>query len=283
MFVYVILHFRTLDITKMCVEHLLSTIPDSKIVIVDNGSGDGSGQELQRTYAHCGNISIILSPDNVGFAKGNNIGYKYAVDTYNPDYVVVMNNDVLIDQNIEPLIDSYMTQNGIDVCGPDILTPDGDHQNPLLRKPFSTPRLIKQIIIDYVRLTCLRLKIFHNRILGTYKNVVKKYHNANSTASNVSNCILHGSCLIYGRNYLSKSPYAFVPVTFLYGEEMILFDYIQRLGLSSGVCGSAQVMHLGGKSTDTGGNLRERQIRKMECVIDSMYQQIKLRIGKATC
>lgn len=281
MLVYSILHYNTPDITINCVKNIRQIAPDSPIVIVDNGSPDKSGHQLERIYANEQGIDIILTGENLGFARGNNVGYQYAIEKYNPDYIAVINNDVMISQpDFEQEITQYMSGKAIDVAGPDIITPEGNHQNPLLDRPFGTMRIIKQIIIDTARLWCLRLNIMTNRILGRYQKVSKQYHTKPKDISNISNCVLHGACIIYGRNYLSKSPYAFIPETFLYGEEMLLHDHISRLGLTTGICPSAQVLHLGGKSTDTSHNLRQRQIFKMKCVISSMCKVVKARISQ---
>ncbi|MBO4772168.1 MAG: glycosyltransferase, partial [Bacteroidales bacterium] len=141
---FVILHYRTLDVTLSCLETLLESSPDSPIVVVDNGSGDGSGEEVRSRYAGSKNVTVIVNDQNLGFAKGNNVGYKYVKEHFDADCVVVMNNDVLISQKgFAEILSSYMTENNLEVCGPDIITPEGRHQNPLLRRQFSTFRIFK--------------------------------------------------------------------------------------------------------------------------------------------
>ncbi len=279
MFVYVILHYRTLQLTIDCVGSLRSNFPASHIVVVDNGSGDGSGDALVSMYQHCDMVDVLVSGNNLGFASGNNLGYEFAVRNYSPDFVVVMNNDVLIsDTAFEGSISSYMQNQNVDVCGPDILTPDGDHQNPLMLRPFGSFRIIKQMVIDALRLLCLRLGLMQERILGTYGSISAQYHKQHAEISAVGNCIVHGACVVFSRRYSSNVPHAFVPVTFLYGEEMILYDFCKRRGYSTGVCPSARVLHLGGKSTMASASQKERQIFKIRQTLRSMYQLIKLRL-----
>jgi len=279
MFVYIVLHYRTLQLTIDCVCSLRSNFPDSHIVIVDNGSGDGSGDTLVSMYQQCDMVDVVLSKENLGFARGNNLGFDFAVRTYHPDYAVVMNNDVMISQpDFENTISSYMTENKIDVCGPDILTPDGDHQNPLMLKPFGSFRIIKQMLIDMLRLLALRLGVMESRILGTYNNVSQSYHKQTVEVSDVRDCIVHGACVVFSRKYSDKVPYAFVPVTFLYGEEMILFDFCRRRAFGTGVCSGARVLHLGGKSTMADASQKDRQIFKIRQTLRSMFQLLRLRL-----
>lgn len=65
-----------------------------KILIVDNGSTDGSLEKLKGIK----DISLISNECNLGFAGGNNIGIKYALQN-GADYVVIINNDVILEKN----------------------------------------------------------------------------------------------------------------------------------------------------------------------------------------
>lgn len=278
---FVILHYRTFEITVSCLEQLFKVAPDSPIVVVDNGSGDGSGEALREKFG--GRVAVLINEDNLGFARGNNTGYKYVKEHYKADCVVVMNNDVIITQpDFTTVLASYMKENDLDVCGPDIVTPDDKHQNPMFRKPFSTFRILKQMAIDIVRIAMLKLHLFERRILSTYTTVSNSFQKQDvADLSNITDCILHGSCIAYSSNYLSKEDFAFVPVTFLYGEEMILFDYCQRKKYRTGVCISAQVTHLGGRTIMNGSVPREKQIFKAKQTVKSLWQLVKLRLFKS--
>lgn len=275
---FVILHHKTLDVSLSCLDNLLKVAPDSPIVVVDNGSNDGSGEELRRRFADYKNVVIIINDQNLGFAKGNNVGYKYVKDNFDVDCVVVMNNDVIITQpNFAEIIASYMLENHLYVCGPDIITPEGRHQNPLQRVPFSTFRIIKWMLMDCIRLIMLKLHLFEKKILATYTSVSNSYQRQDIDLNGITDCVLHGSCVAYSSDYLSKEDFAFVPVTFLYAEEMILADYCKRKNYRTGVCPTATITHLGGKTIMNGALPREKQIFKTRQVVRSLWQMLKLR------
>jgi len=40
---------------------------------------------------------IIKNEKNYGFAEGNNIGIRYAMKAFNPEYVLLLNNDTVVD------------------------------------------------------------------------------------------------------------------------------------------------------------------------------------------
>ena len=276
---FVILHHRTLDVSLSCLDNLLKVAPDSPIVVVDNGSGDGSGEELRHRFADYKNVVVIINDQNLGFAKGNNIGYKYVKDNFDVDCVVVMNNDVIITQpDFADIIANYMKDQHLDVCGPDVITPEGRHQNPLQREPFSTFRILKWMLMDWIRLIMLKLHLFERKILATYTSVSNSYQRQDIDLNGITDCVLHGSCVAYSSDYLSKEDFAFVPVTFLYAEEMILADYCKRKNYRSGVCPTAMVTHLGGKTIMNGALPREKQIFKTRQVVRSLSKLLKIRL-----
>ena len=70
--------------------HAQSRAPD-EIIVVDNASADGSVEFIQRRFP---GVRLLLNRDNVGFARGNNLGARAATG----DYVVFLNNDVRLDR-----------------------------------------------------------------------------------------------------------------------------------------------------------------------------------------
>ena len=124
----------------------------------------------------------------------------------------------------------------------------------------------------------LKLRIMEKRILSTYTAVSKSFHREDSNVRDIDDCVLHGSCVIYSSDYLSKESFAFVPVTFLYGEELLSYDYCKTHGYKTGVCAAAKVLHLGGVTTTMKGSLsREKQIFVTTQMLKSKWQAVKLR------
>ncbi len=60
-----------------------------EIIIVDNASKNNEGEKLKNAYP---DITIICSKENLGFAKGNNLGIRYAKG----EYLLFLNNDTII-------------------------------------------------------------------------------------------------------------------------------------------------------------------------------------------
>jgi GT2 family glycosyltransferase len=64
-------------------------------------------------------LRLILNGKNYGFAEGNNVGIRYALKALNPDYVLLLNNDTVVDKNfLTELIKVAETDSKIGIVGP---------------------------------------------------------------------------------------------------------------------------------------------------------------------
>ena len=247
MFVYVILHYQSIEITKKCVDKLLMFSKNNPIIIVDNCSPNGIGKQLEKMYSKCINITVIINEENQGFAKGNNLGYQYIKRKYSLNYVVVMNNDIMIEDNdFAVIIEQFMEKNEVDVCGPDMVTLKGNHQNPLQLKPYTSKYLQRRVRADKIKVLLLRTRLFW-KLYENYKKTNKIP--IRTKQPTVFDCILHGSCIIYGPEYIKREQNAFLPITYMYNEEAILYDYLVHKGYKTGYCSDVTILHMEGVST----------------------------------
>lgn len=247
MFGYVILHYQSIEITKKCVDKLLMFSKNNPIIIVDNCSPNGSGKQLEKMYSKCINITVIINEENQGFAKGNNLGYQYIKRKYSLNYVVVMNNDIMIEDNdFAVIIEQFMEKNEVDVCGPDMVTLKGNHQNPLQLKPYTSKYLQRRVRADKIKVLLLRTRLFW-KLYENYKKTNKIP--IRTKQPTVFDCILHGSCIIYGPEYIKREQNAFLPITYMYNEEAILYDYLVHKGYKTGYCSDVTILHMEGVST----------------------------------
>jgi GT2 family glycosyltransferase len=44
-------------------------------------------------------LNLIKNDENLGFAEGNNVGIRYALENLDPDYILLLNNDAVVDKN----------------------------------------------------------------------------------------------------------------------------------------------------------------------------------------
>ncbi len=81
------------DLLERCLATVAAqTIADDlRIVIVDNGSKDGTVEHLHADYPH---IQVIALPENTGFASPNNLGIVEALKDSGIEYILTLNNDI---------------------------------------------------------------------------------------------------------------------------------------------------------------------------------------------
>jgi len=65
---------------------------------------------------------LIKNKSNYGFAGGNNIGIKFALSVLNPEYVLLLNNDTVVDKKfLDELVRVVRIDREIALCQPKIL------------------------------------------------------------------------------------------------------------------------------------------------------------------
>ena len=98
----VILTHNQVEYTKLCLESIESFLNvDHEIIFVDNASTDGTIEYLSGIVEKNKNYSLINNSENRGYAAGNNMGIYAAKG----EFVLIMNNDILITQGaVESLI-----------------------------------------------------------------------------------------------------------------------------------------------------------------------------------
>ena len=231
---FVILHYgNNIDITKNAIKSIetLDFTGTKDIVVVCNGKEYDISKELNQ------DIHTIVLPENKGFSVGNNTGYFYAKqkDTY--DFILILNNDIVIEQKdfLTKLYDLYQKYPFF-VAGPDVYTPYKDlHSSPL------NDKLITEDADEMIRvktqqnrnlqksfsLFCVKdylLETFPNRqIFSRFSKFYRKLSKRNMNYDHLQeNVVLQGSFLIFSKDYIEINDKAFEPEVFLYFEEEYL-------------------------------------------------------------
>lgn len=117
----VILNWNGGSMNRTCLEALYDCgYPNLGILFVDNGSTDGSPEDVKKRYP---DLDVLLTGENLGFTGGNNYGIRKALER-NADLVLILNNDVEVSPGfLEPLVNRLKQDEGI--AGPKILLPGG--------------------------------------------------------------------------------------------------------------------------------------------------------------
>jgi len=120
----IILNWNGLEDTIECLESLRKiTYPNYEVIVVDNGSEGNDAQVLEEKFGDY--IHLIKNDKNYGFAEGANIGMRYALNNSAPDYVLLLNNDTVVDPEfLTEMVKVAETDPAIGVAGARIYSYD---------------------------------------------------------------------------------------------------------------------------------------------------------------
>jgi GT2 family glycosyltransferase len=112
----VIVTHDKLPFTRMCLETLRAASRDEavEVVVVDNGSTDGTSEYLQALAATDPSVRIVLNPENFGFARACNQGLAVARGSI----LVLLNNDALLAPGWLPRFRAALSDGAVGLAGP---------------------------------------------------------------------------------------------------------------------------------------------------------------------
>lgn len=225
----VILNFRVYEETIRCVSSIRNVIEKCyQIVIVDNGSSNGSYKYLKEYFKEWTGIDVIQNKKNEGFAKGNNAGIKYLKNNYNVEFVFLLNSDTLFKDKdyFKKLMKKY--KKGVGVIEANVLNGRGDFAQPSLQGV--------SVWANWYRLVCALCKYYD--IYWPFKEwaATKRY------------LCQTGCAVMLTPDYFDvyQGLYSY---TFLYGEEHILLILLDRAGLKLEFADDTYIIHKEGRST----------------------------------
>lgn len=258
---FIILHYKNMEDTIECLESLKKfNKQDISIIVVDNNTLSNDEIFEIKKYTE----DIVLNNENLGFAKGNNIGADYAIKKYHPDFLCIINSDTIINQTnfIEIIYDLY-DQYNFDMLGPKILPEETESCNP-----FRVYKTIEEVQ-ERINYTEKLIKIYQNKILRfllkiylNVKSIFRKKKNLKNGTSEETNVALHGCAIIFSKKYYEKFNHIFYPGTFLFHEEEFLYQRCIQYNLISLYSPRLEIIHKEGQSV-----IKEFNHQKYESLI----------------
>lgn len=111
----VILNWNGYDDTASCIESFTDVQYDNRfVVVVDNGSSDGSGERLAEEYPEC---TVLFNEENLGFSGGCNVGIEHCLEK-GADYVLLLNNDIEVSPDfLKPLVETAESHEDVAMVG----------------------------------------------------------------------------------------------------------------------------------------------------------------------
>jgi GT2 family glycosyltransferase len=250
LFVFVVLQYNSGQVTLDCIrsiDDLESEKILKKVVVVDNCSSDDSASLVKTFIGDRDDIMLLVTSENKGFAQGNNFGYVYAKKNFSPNFIILINNDIVFPQkNILSKILKIYNKTSFSILGPDIIVHSDKgyvHQNPhghYLKNREDTLKYINNLKDRLANLN--RIKLSPPSINGSrFKDHYKR----------IGPIVLHGSAYIFSPQFINRCNKPFDERTFLYGEEAILALRAYHNGHKIVYTPKLKVFHHTKASTDT--------------------------------
>lgn len=111
-------------ILEVCLNSLKKTIYQKyKVILADDCSVDNSREFIQNNYP---NVDFVKTNEKCGFAENNNNAIRYAIDKYNPKYILLLNNDIIIinEDWLIKLVEIAETNEEVGILGCKLVYPD---------------------------------------------------------------------------------------------------------------------------------------------------------------
>jgi GT2 family glycosyltransferase len=89
--------------------------PNYNILVVDNGSKDGTPNAVKLAFP---DVEVLETGENLGFAKGNNVGIQWALDQ-GAEAILLLNNDTIVDPSfLSTMVESLYSEPDIGATNP---------------------------------------------------------------------------------------------------------------------------------------------------------------------
>lgn len=235
----VILNYRTADLTIDCLRSLeqeMRALKDSRVIVVDNDSGDGSAQRLEAAidsnlWQHW--VSVLKAPRNGGYAFGNNVAIRQGLASPDrPDCILLLNPDTIVRPGaIVTLAALMQSRPDVAICGSALESPDGALHHSAHRFPSPLGELDR------------------GARLGMLRRVLGRYFDEAPGGREIKACDwVSGASMMVRREVFEKVG-LMDEKYFLYFDEVDFCARAARAGYRSWYVPAARIVHLEGQAT----------------------------------
>jgi len=234
----IIVNYNTCVLTRQCIDSVFekTTGVDFEVILVDNGSTDGS----REVFSSDSRITYIYSEENLGFGRANNLGFRQAKG----GYLFLLNSDTYLENNAVFLLKKVLAEAHADFQNGEIAC-----AGCMLRDAEGN------IIHSYGRFPTMT----HTFLSATLYPVLWKLHilSAMPTSSNYGYDDMSAAVFdveyITGADLMVRRSVAdelglFDPDFFMYTEETEMQHRYMRAGYRRVICEAPRIVHLEGAS-----------------------------------
>jgi hypothetical protein len=220
-----------------------------EVIVVDNVSTDGSREwlgssEAARIFSSEGTLKTVLSDENLGFGRANNLAIKQAAGRH----IFILNPDTVIKPGaigrLREVLDSDET---IGAVSPKLLNADGSLQPSVAPFPPNPVSIILQA-----------LQVSRHLPRG----LRQRFYGESWEHDEMRPVPVFWGTAILARKEMIDEIGAFDDDFFMYGEDVEWCARMNRNGWKTVFVPDAEVIHLGGKSSEQAWEASETTLRK---------------------
>lgn len=227
----IIVNFNTKQLLQDCLSSLYEKLwrNSTEVWVVDNSSSDGSVEMVRKKFPR---VRLVITKENLGFAKANNQALKKA----QADYYLLLNSDTKVSSgSLDNLVD-FMERKGYGIGSCHLVGQDGTFQPNAGDLPFGLAVIFWLFgWDDILGQISEKLPSFHRHFRSYYQN--------DREVGWVS-----GSVMIISDRVIRKIGLLDEDI-FMYGEDTDYCIRAARAGFKVGWTDRAKVMHIGGASS----------------------------------
>jgi Predicted glycosyltransferases len=234
---------NTIIIDNSCNNKALNFIAQLDIEKIDRDFSNLEKSDLLNLYSYKfnkHNLIFVQAKENLGYARGNNLGAKVSNALFNDKYYIFSNNDLHFSKRIylNQLIDPFKYNDDIAIIGPKIIGMDGKPQSPRKKN-----NIWRQLILYFPNI------ILHDILRRFISNI--DYTNNSKYTYWVMGCfIVVDKCKFNEIGMFDEN-------TFLFAEEMILAERLLKKGYKNYFFNEITLIHNHGETVkDTFSTLK---------------------------
>lgn len=218
------------------------------VIVVDNNSGDDSVARIQREMKRFDNVAVLASPENRGyFHAAKWVLESFLSENSTPEWVVICNNDILLDHRSLLADLSAHDPNSVGVLAPAVISERTSlDSNPMIAKKPGRIRILRYrfllsnyLIARFTQQTVpvvRKLRYLLRGLTGGNKSGLRQIYAP------------HGAMLIFSRSFFQRGG-SIDDGSFLFGEEIGVAETCCRIGLPIVYDPRLRVLHKDNQTT----------------------------------
>lgn len=254
----IIINYNTFNITKQCIQSIIDNTRDVayEIILVDNASTERNADVFKDIFPQ---IKLIKSPENTGFAKGNNLGIEQALG----EIILLLNSDTYFNENVlSKALTKFNILSNIGFLGVKMKYPNGRVQ--FTARKF---RSIGWEILDLFRFIpflmpyTVRARLMQGKYFKGDFDMECDW--------------LNGAFLMFNKSILERLPGQKLDERFfMYGEDHLWGFQLKQLGLINYFFQGTSLIHINNASTEP-----SKRIRLLQTIFMHELDIMRIRKG----